>query len=44
MSNELGYCVRCQENKEDDFIVVYRHDPICSECMTEKELMELGLK
>jgi len=41
---EEGYCVRCEQNKDNDLIVVYRHDPICSDCITHAELVELGLK
>lgn len=43
MNSERGYCVRCLENKDNDLILEYRYDPVCTDCITSAELVELKI-
>jgi len=40
--SDLTYCVRCEKNKDLDYLLEYRHDPICTDCITTGELVEIG--
>jgi hypothetical protein len=42
-TDQRGYCVRCLKNKDNDSILEYQYDPICSDCITPAELVELGI-